>query len=366
MPSFAADARYLALGFFAPGLVHGLVFLLHLVLPARGVEGYVRDAAGNRLRYRLNGLLVLGVVLALAFAAVRAGVVPADFLWVHRWEGLGGACVLGLLFTFAMVLPAPPTSKGLAADLYLGRLENPQTPGGRADAKMVLYLVGAVLLELNLLSFAAHAAAVNGHLPASVALHVALFSFFVCEYLFFEEVHLYTYDFFAERVGFKLGWGCIVFYPYFYGVGLWNVAGRPDPQMPAWALVAAAAVFFTGWALSRGANLQKFWFKTQPSKHAFGVLVPGTVTDGARTLLCSGFWGLSRHINYLGEVLMASGLALALGWPGAVGPWMYPLYYVALLVPRQIDDDRRCQEKYGELWARYCARVRWRIVPGIY
>ena len=99
MPSFAADARYLALGFFAPGLVHGLVFLLHLVLPARGVEGYVRDAAGNRLRYRLNGLLVLGVVLALAFAAVRAG----DSLWVAvDWHAAhaepAGAYVVALRF----------------------------------------------------------------------------------------------------------------------------------------------------------------------------------------------------------------------------------------------------------------------------
>ena len=51
-----------------------------------------------------------------------------------------------------------------------------------------------------------------------------IFSFFLIEYLFFERVHLYTWDFVAEGVGFKLGWGCFVFYPYFYGVGLWTTA----------------------------------------------------------------------------------------------------------------------------------------------
>ena len=38
---------------------------------------------------------------------------------------------------------------------YVGRLENPQWGGGRVDAKMYLYLAGAVMLELNVLSFTA-------------------------------------------------------------------------------------------------------------------------------------------------------------------------------------------------------------------
>ena len=83
-------------------------------------------------------------------------------------------------------------------------------------------------------------------------------------------------------------------------------------------------------------------------------------------MLVSGFWGLSRHINYLGELLMASALTLSLGHPDVLWPWLYPLYYVALLVPRQLDDDRRCAEKYGPLWKVYRERVRWRIVPFIY
>jgi delta14-sterol reductase len=197
-------------------------------------------------------------------------------------------------------------------------------------------------------------------------LYVALFSFVLCEYLFFEEVHLYTYDFFAERVGFKLGWGCLVFYPFFSGVGLWSEAANDNPHLPAVALVGCALVFFTGWALSRGANLQKFLFKTRPDAKLFGVIAPEFIEGDGRKLLVSGFWRLSRHINYLGEVLMAVGLALSLGHPGALGPWLYPLFYVALLVPRQRDDDARCAQKYGPLWARYVEKVPYRIVPGIY
>jgi delta14-sterol reductase len=353
--------------FFAPWLVYLLVLALHLAVPARAVDGYVRDArTGAPLRYRLNGLRVLAVVLAIFALAVRAGLLPWDYLWIHRVEGLAGACTLGLAFTLAIVLPAPPV-RGLFADLFFGRRENPRWGEGRVDAKMYLYLVGAIMLELNVVSFAGHQWLANpGDGAPGVLLHAALFTFFVSEYLFFEEVHLYTYDLFAERIGFKLGWGCLTFYPYFYCVGLWSAGGKPNPHAPTALLAAAVLTFFAGWALSRGANLQKFLFKTRPHAKLLGVLAPEALSDGEHALLCSGFWRVSRHVNYLGEILMAIGLALALGRPLDPWPWLYPLYYVGLLLPRQADDDRRCAKKYGALWAEYCKRVPYRIVPWLY
>ncbi|MEX1362042.1 MAG: DUF1295 domain-containing protein [Nannocystaceae bacterium] len=357
-----------AQGFFTPWLLGGLVLLLHLLLPAQHLRGYVLDPRTEQpLRYRINGIFVLFAMVALWVLAGTQGWLPWDYLWTHRWAGLAGACTLGLLFTFAIVLPAPSTGRSLLADLFFGRLENPQFFGARVDAKMYLYLFGAVVLELNLLSFVAHHLLTHPEaVSPGVLLHLALFSWFVLDYLFFERVHLYTYDLFAERMGFKLGWGCLAFYPYFYTVGLWNVADQPDPGAPRWLLVLAAVIFFSGWSLARGANMQKFMFKLDPEHRFLGLLAPRVVTDGTRSLLCSGFWGISRHVNYLGEILMASGLALALGQPSNPWPWLYPLYYVLLLVPRERDDHRRCAAKYGELWDRYCRQVPRRIVPWIY
>ena len=91
-----------------------------------------------------------------------------------------------------------------------------------------------------------------------------------------------------------------------------------------------------------------------------------TIADDNRKVLVNGFWGLSRHINYLGEILMASGIILATGYPGLLWPWLYPLYYILLLFSRQHDDDRRCALKYGKLWEEYRKRVPWRIIPHIY
>ena len=355
-------------GFLAPIGVYLVITLLHLAVPARAVDGYVIDPATNRpYRYRLNGLAVYFVTIALWALACSSKLLAWDFFWTTRWEGLAGACTLGLVFTLAVVFTAPRSGKGLVADLFLGRVWNPQWLGHRLDAKMWLYLAGATMLGLNLYSFAMHHWLLYPHDPSpGVMLYVGLFSFFLCEYLFFERVHLYTYDFFAERVGFKLGWGCLVFYPYFYGVGLWSTADLPNPHPPASLLALAAVLFFAGWTLARGANMQKYSFKRDAGASFLGLFAPEALSDGDNKLLVSGFWGAARHVNYLGELLMASGLTLSLGYPGDIAPWLYPLYYMALLIPRQIDDDRRCAEKYGTLWSQYVKRVPWRIVPGVY
>ena len=41
-------------------------------------------------------------------------------------------------------------------------------------------------------------------------------------------------------------------------------------------------------------------------------------------------------------------------------------FYVALFVPRQLDDDACCARKYGPVWARYCELVPYRMVPGLW
>ena len=127
---------------------------------------------------------------------------PWDWFWKHRWSGAAGALALDLPLSAAAVLSAPPRGGGLLAELYRGRRANPQMFGGRADAKMYLYLAGATLLELNLLSFAAHHFLAFPADPSpGIVLHVVLFAWFVCDYLVFERAHLYTLRFLRRTPG---------------------------------------------------------------------------------------------------------------------------------------------------------------------
>ncbi len=343
-------------GFFSSWVIFAGIFAIHLIVPARRVTGYVKKTASEeRLQYRLNGPFVLVVAIGIWIVLGLSGSLPWNWLWLHRWSGFIGAITLGVLTSIAVVVTAPSRGQSWLTEIYRGRRENSQILNHRVDSKMLLYLSGAVLLQLNLLSFAAHHLLSFPNDPSpGVLLYVALLTWFVCDYLVF------------ERVGFKLIWGCLAWYPYFYAVGLWGVADLPNPHLPIWYFVIAALVFYAGWILARGSNMQKFTFKPESHRTYLGLFAPKSLSNGEHALLYSGFWGMSRHVNYLGEVLMAVGLTLALGWPLELAPWLYPCYYVALLVPRQIQDDKRCAKKYGELWRRYCEYVPWRIVPRIY
>ena len=82
-------------------------------------------------------------------------------------------------------------------------------------------------------------------------------------------------------------------------------------------------------------------------------------------LLVSGFWGMARHVNYLGDWMMALAWSLPCLF-GSVVPYFYPMWFAFLLITRERRDDRWCAKKYGADWERYRERVPWRIVPGVY
>ena len=355
------------LGFLTPAFLALTIFVLNAWLPGKWFAGYItKPGSTEKMRYRLNGFSVFVVVVLLWFLAGYFNLVPFDWLYSYRWHGLGGAFVTGLIFSIAVVFPFPKVRKWVIADLYLGRKENLQFREGRVDAKMWLYLYGAIVLELNVLSFTAHHIITFGNQSSpGIIISAVLLTYFIIDYLTFERVHLYTYDLFAERVGFKLGWGCIVFYSYFYAIALWTTVDLTNPQTPAWLLGLYVFLFLIGWSLARGANMQKYFFKTNPERSFLGI-VPKTITNGEKTLLVNGFWGVSRHVNYLGEILMSTGIILCVGYPQLIWPWLYPLYYLALLFTRQHYDDKRCAIKYGDLWKKYVEKVPYRIIPFVY
>jgi len=367
--------KQLILGFFTPWIAYAGITLLHIILPARKIKGYVKhDTSGEVLNYRLNGILVLAASVIIWFCLGYFGIVPFDWLYQARWASLAGAVVIGLVFSFIIVCKNPSTGKPFLADFWFGRLKNPQVKNGFIDAKMWLYLIGAVMLQLNVLSLAAFhwkivvscdQTCIIFPINYGFLLGAAMLTWFVWDYLTFERVHLYTYDFIAERTGFKLCFGCLAFYPYFYAISLWATAGLHSPGHPLWLTILFGVIFLGGWITARGANMQKYYFKIAPDKQ-FLCIKPQALSDGKHSLLVNGYWGASRHINYLGEILMACGIALSAGYPAIWPVWLYPLYYVGLLFTRQADDNKICKAKYGALWDAYTKKVKYRIIPFIY
>src|SRR5215470_5023842 len=115
------------LGFLTPWIVYAGITLLHIIIPAFILKGYVKhEKTGELLNYRINGIFVLAASVLAWYLLGRFDIVPHDWLYTVRWPSLASAVVMGLLFSFISVLKAPSTGKPFSADLWFGRIWNPQ------------------------------------------------------------------------------------------------------------------------------------------------------------------------------------------------------------------------------------------------
>lgn len=97
-------------------------------------------------------------------------------------------------------------------------------------------------------------------------------SWFLIDYEFHDHVHLYTYDLVDENVGFKLTWGCLFVYCFFYPIGIFPLVEQPvDSRVSTLCLVASFVIYSFGAFITRGANLQKYYFKVTPGEPFFGI-----------------------------------------------------------------------------------------------
>ncbi len=359
-------------GFFTPLVIFAVFFLAQLVLPAKRVPGYViNPQTGHPRNYRLNGIAVFAVML-IVWAFELTGM-PRDWFYRSSIYAVFGGTVFTIIFAVIAVFSQPQGRiKNPLLALWDGRAQEMSFFSDRVDVKMYTYVVGGAMLALNALSGAVcHYELFGENSNPGIFLYAAFFTFYILDYFVFERVQLYTYDLIHERLGFKVLWGGLIVYGWLFILPLWGMVPYPSPGFSSvWTyvwLIGMTLLFLFGWGISRGANMQKYTFKRWPDRKFLGFIKPEYIEAGDRKILCSGLWGVARHFNYLGEGLLALSIALVFGYFTNPWAWTYFVFIVTLFVFRQVFDDAHCAEKYGaDKWAEYQARVKYRIIPGIY
>ena len=371
---FELSTTEAVLGFFTPLAIFAVFAVAQLILPARRVPGYViNPETGKPRNYRLNGLLVFAIALLVWGFAFEPMGIPRDWFYRTSIFAVAGGSVFTLIFAIWAVFSQPQGEvKNPLLALWFGRAQEISFFNERFDVKMYFYVVGGTMLSLNALSGAVwHYEQFGDNANPGIFMYAGFFTFYVLDYFIFERVQLYTYDLIHEKLGYLLFWGGLVVYGWLFILPLWGMAAHPDPGFSTtWTyiwLIGTAALFLTGWTISRGANLQKYWFKRFPDRKFLGIVQPEYIQAGDRKILCSGLWGVARHFNYMGEGFLSCSIALVFGHFGNPWAWTYFVFIVTLFTFRQRGDDVHCAEKYGEeKWAEYKARVPYRIFPGVY
>ncbi len=353
-------------------------------LLAQTVPGPMRlgtvTPAGRRLIYRVNGLGAWVVTATLVGVAVMAGGVPATFV-PDQWAGLLGAANLaGFLAAGGVWIKAHrwPTwaderlFRGSAlADFTHGIELNPRV--GPFDLKLLLIgRVGMIGWTAVVCSFAAAQFAARGTIAAPMVVLIALQLLYALDFFAREAWYLTTLDIVDARLGFLLAWGSLVWFRSLLPAG--GVSGAPArrarpggarrhlgarrPRLRALPLGERTAPP----SASPGESVSDLWPSPAPDRRRV------LTADGARhtsVLLASGWWGIVRHPNYVGDLMIATAIGLTCGVRHFL-PWSYTIFLAGLLVRRVRHDERRCQAKYGPAWDTYRALVPYRLIPGIW
>ena len=207
----------------------------------------------------------------------------------------------------------------------------------------------------------------DGRITYSMGL-VCFFQFFyILDYFWQEESILTTMDIKHDPFGWMLCFGDLTWVPFSYSLQAFYLYHNPAVDVTLPTAVAIFALHFLGYRIFRESNNQKHNFRTG---NPDGLKIWGNKSEFIKTkrgtkLLLSGWWGLSRHPNYLGDISMALAYSLPCGF-GSLFPYFYPIYFWILLVHRERRDNYHCASKYGKDWDAYCRRVPYRIIPYVY
>lgn len=378
---YEPELKYYAFGIYIGWFI--LQLAGHCLLPGRTVKGAATvDEKGTRLRYVLNGLLCYLMTLVL-FGCAVVDKLHGTFgnIFVDPSSIVGGDMHIKLFraantvaWVIAMLIYAMCHVKWFANqadrctgcvpyDYFMGATTNPRI--GWFDLKFFCESRPGLILWV-LFNFSLALKQFESGRITSPMLLVCFFQFFyILDYFWQEDSILSTMDIMHDPFGWMLCWGDIVYVPFSYSLQAFYLYHNSNVDINYLWAGCIFVLHFVGYKIFRESNNQKHDFRSGITDKIWGEKVAFVQTSRGTKLLASGWWGKSRHPNYLGDIMMAVAYSLPCGF-GSVFPYFYPIYFWILLVHRERRDNSHCAKKYGKDWEVYCAKVPYRIIPFVY
>lgn len=339
------------------------------VLPGKIVQGQPLPSGAPRQTYKLNGFL-LAVISWVSFyvGGFVLKVFPATIIYDNMAALSSTVLVFVVVFSIYLFVSGSLNGNGIRTgtgvlafveDFWGGVELNPKLFG--LDVKFTALKVSLVGWVIMNMSFAAAQMEVNGGKLSDGMIFYQIFAFiYSADYYWHESAMLSTWDIISEHFGFMLVFGDFWWMWFAFSVQPWYLMHDKTRISPALQL-ALVGFFCLGYWIFRSSNSQKNDFKTDPNVLIWGKK-PETLGNGR--ILISGWWGILRKANYLGDWIIALSLALPCGVSYLFAFW-YPIYLISLDTHRAIRDDRKCAAKYKEVWVEYKKRVPYAVFPGI-
>lgn len=347
--------------------------VLLFVLPLGGevVKGALQHS-GEVLAYRTNGMLALLLTLAAMGAgwwAFDLDPTSAPTLLTPLATAAAGAA---LLFGVALYLAslgkdtadlAPLGNTGnMAYDFVLGRELNPRmgTLNVKHFCELRLGLLGWVVLVLGLVA----AQTRDAGTPCSALALVATFQImYIAAALWNEGKLVAALDTSPLGAGFLLLFIDLAWTPLVCSLPAAYLVQQPL-QLPLYHCASLVLLYGLGLYIYCRASAERRAFQHKPNMTRYFRKESIPTATGKR-LLVSGWWGVLRHPDTLGQLLMTVAWTLPCGVQAAL-PWVQAVYVCGALLVRGVHTEQACVRRYGAAWAEYCHRVPYRLLPGLY
>jgi Delta14-sterol reductase len=351
-------------------VVGWLIFqgLLQIYAPGKWVAG-APLLDGSRLTYKMNGWISWWFTWVLLAAGAGLNLFSPTTLVDEFGALLTTANICSYFISLYLLWHGKRfgsherITHDALRDFWLGTALNPRI--SRFDLKLFFEarpgLIAWVVLDF---AFAAKQYQLHGVVTVPMTLICAFHFWYVTDYFLHEEAILTTWDIKHENFGLMLCWGNLVWVPFTYTIQAYYLVEHTH-DLPWWGIMAIVLLNTLGYVIFRGANLQKHRFRRNPEQLVWGKPAAYIRTARGTMLLTSGWWGLARHMNYFGDLLMGLAWCLPCLFESAL-PYFYIAYLIILLVHRERRDHNMCAAHYGKDWELYCDKVRYRIVPGVY
>jgi len=357
-------------------------FILAVGLPGPYAYGQATPA-GHVLKYKVNGLRVWFLTHFLfIFCGWYLKLFPLSIIYDEwgplLWSALlYGYCLAVFAYIKGCFFPSHPDdvkySGSIWYDMFMGIELNPRF-GDWFDFKLFHNgRPGIVAWTLINLSMAAKQYQIHGFVTNSMIGVNILHAIYVVDFFWNENWYLRTIDIAHDHFGYYLAWGDTVWLPYMYTLQAFYLVRNPIELSNLYFILVMSMGLF-GYFIFRSVNDQKDKFRQSKGKctiwgkPATYITCTFATSDGKHNesfLLTSGWWGLSRHFNYIGDLLISLAFCMCCGMKHLL-PYFYIVYMTILLVHRVGRDDLRCRQKYGKYWEEYCRTVPAKIVPYVY
>ncbi|EDW35931.1 GL16949 [Drosophila persimilis] len=166
------------------------------------------------------------------------------------------------------------------------------------------------------------------------------------------------------------GYGCLLLLRYAATPYLLTAVTKYfyDQRVPItcwYAPIGVVALLLLGLCVKRFSSAYKYKYRLNSQNPIFSNIETIHTFQGNRILL-TGLWGHVRQPNYLGDIIalvaLAAPMSLRLAWPPVLGL----VLLVLVLLHRTTRSNARNHARYHSAWNRYCARVRYSILPRVF